>query len=266
MGELAGARSQLERALVVRTQVLGERHPDTTASLNNLARLLVTQKDYAAARPLYERALAIAKAAHGERHPEVATELSKLADLLKSQGDYAAARSYLEQALSIRTETLGERHPDTASSLNNLALVLKRQEMLKERDRLWKEAQQLRAEGKIAEALAAGEAMLAIERRELPADDPDLVGFLSWLAALHVAREDFAAAAAARRETLEILLKHLGASDWRVVDARLAIVDVESQAKLAPDQRRRLAETMRLDRMVVELYHAGKFAEATASA
>src|SRR4051794_9353128 len=45
---------------------------------------------------------------------------------------------------------------------------------LKERDRLWGEAQKLRGEGKTAEAIAAAEAMLAIERKLLPADHPDL--------------------------------------------------------------------------------------------
>ena len=36
---------------------------------------------------------------------------------------------------------------------------------LKERDRLWEETRKLRAAGKTAEAIAAAEAMLAIERR-----------------------------------------------------------------------------------------------------
>ena len=42
---------------------------------------------------------------------------------------------------------------------------------LKERDRLWGETQKLRAAGKTAEAIAAAEAMLAIERKVLPEDD-----------------------------------------------------------------------------------------------
>ena len=48
---------------------MGERHPDTAASLNNLAVLLQAQGDYAAAKPLYEQALAIHEAVLGERHP-----------------------------------------------------------------------------------------------------------------------------------------------------------------------------------------------------
>ena len=62
--------------------MLGERHPDTAASLNNLAVLLEAQGDYAAAKPLYEQALAIHKAVLGERHPDTATSLNNLAGLL----------------------------------------------------------------------------------------------------------------------------------------------------------------------------------------
>ena len=93
---------------------------------------------------------------------------------------------------------------------------------LKERDRLWAETRKLRAAGKTAEAIAAAEAMLAIERKVLPEDHADLAGSLGWLAELQVEREDFAAARAARREVLAILRKRLGESDWRVVDARWA--------------------------------------------
>ena len=71
---------------------------------------------------------------------------------------------------------------------------------LKERDRLRDETRKLSAAGKTAEAIAAAEAMLAIERKVLPEGHADLAGWLGWLAELQVEREDFAAANAARRE------------------------------------------------------------------
>ena len=49
--------------------MLGERHPDTATSLNNLAVLLQAQGDYAAAKPLHEQALAIRKAVLGDATP-----------------------------------------------------------------------------------------------------------------------------------------------------------------------------------------------------
>src|SRR4029077_7310750 len=44
------ARSSLE----LRAQPLGPDHPGTAASLNNLARLCATMRDYAKAEPLYQ--------------------------------------------------------------------------------------------------------------------------------------------------------------------------------------------------------------------
>src|SRR5690349_20293818 len=57
---------------------------------------------------------------------------------------------------------------------------------LKERDRLWDESQKLQAAGKTAEAIAAAEAMLAIERKVLRAGHTDLAGSLEFLAGLQL--------------------------------------------------------------------------------
>jgi tetratricopeptide (TPR) repeat protein len=135
-------------------------------------------------------------------------------------------------------------------------------EAFQERDRLRKETQRLRREGTTAEAIAAAEALLAIERKLRPAESADVAGALGLLAELHAEREDFAAALAARREALEIQRKRRGASDWRVIDARVALEDVECLAGMDWEQRARLAEAELLNRTVEELYQAGKYADA----
>ena len=73
------ARPLYERALAIREKVLGPDHPDTAASLNNLACLLQDQGDLAGARPLFERALAIREKVLGPEHPDTATSLNNLA-------------------------------------------------------------------------------------------------------------------------------------------------------------------------------------------
>ena len=112
MGDYAAARPYYEQALAISREVLGEKHPDTATSLNNLGYLLQAMGDYAAARPYYEQALAIRREVLGEEHPDTAQSLNNLGYLLQAMGDYAAARPYYEQALAIHRDVLGEEHPD----------------------------------------------------------------------------------------------------------------------------------------------------------
>ena len=133
---------------------------------------------------------------------------------------------------------------------------------LKERDRLWDQTQKLRAAGKLSEAIAAAEAMLAIDRKVLPAGHADLAVSLDWLAMIYSDREDFAAAKVARQQALEVLRKR----HWKVTDARLALEDVDRRARMTRDQRQSLAEADRLNREVVSLDRAGKDGEALKSA
>ena len=80
-----------QKALQVAEQNVGPDHPDVATSLNNLALLYKTQRDYAKAEPLYKRSLAIREKALGPDHPSVATSLNNLALLYDTQGEYAKA-------------------------------------------------------------------------------------------------------------------------------------------------------------------------------
>ena len=109
------------RSLNIRQAELGDRHPNTATSLNNLAGLYDSQGRYAEAEPLYQQALDIRQAELGDRHPNTANSLNNLAALYRSQGRYAEAEPLFQQALDIRQAELGNRHPNTANSLFNLA-------------------------------------------------------------------------------------------------------------------------------------------------
>ena len=76
-------------------EVLGPEHPDTVASLNNLANLLHSQGDLEGARRLTERSLAIHDNAFGPEHPNTNRVRDNLVRLLSDMGhaDEALARS-----------------------------------------------------------------------------------------------------------------------------------------------------------------------------
>ena len=134
-----------------------------------------------------------------------------------------------------------------------------RAEKLKERDGLWEEAQKLRGEGKLAEALTAGKKMLAIERQVLPADSEDLPVSINWLADVAEQAEDWPTAEAHRGESLAWNTQHRGAENWRTIDARLALEHVRKVKSLSNEDRTALAEAERLDQEVLGFFNEGKY-------
>jgi tetratricopeptide (TPR) repeat protein len=109
------------RSLAISEEQLGENHPYTAASLNNLALLYKSMGRYSEAEPLYVRSLAIKEEQLGENHSDTASSLNNLAGLYESTGRYSEAEPLYVRSLAIAEEQLGENHPDTATSLNNLA-------------------------------------------------------------------------------------------------------------------------------------------------
>jgi hypothetical protein len=79
------------------------------------------------------------------------------------------------------------------------AFTAQQQERLKERNQLAMQAAQLRSQERLAEAVKATEAVLAIEREMLGETSEDAIGSLDLLAQLHQDREDWAAARKVRK-------------------------------------------------------------------
>ena len=124
-------KAQYPKALALRVQhlkwcreVLGEEHPHTATSCNNLAMNLNEQGKYADAAPLLQKALDIRKRLLGEDHPDTATSYNDVAYNLDDQGKYVRALPLLQKGLKIRRRILGEDHLDTATSYNNVAYNL----------------------------------------------------------------------------------------------------------------------------------------------
>ena len=85
-------------ALGMRRATLGNRHPDTLASISNLGTLLYAKGDLDAAEPLYREALKVRRATLGNRHPNTLTSMNNLGALLQAKGDLAAAEPLFREA------------------------------------------------------------------------------------------------------------------------------------------------------------------------
>ena len=91
-------------------EVLGEDHPDTAMSLNNLGSLLQAQGDYAGAKPYLERALAIRMEVLGEGHLDTAQSFWWMGSLINKR-EMAAANPDYERALAIFETRSGRNTP-----------------------------------------------------------------------------------------------------------------------------------------------------------
>jgi CHAT domain-containing protein/Tfp pilus assembly protein PilF len=131
-----------------------------------------------------------------------------------------------------------------------------------ERNLLVAEANRLQRQGKVAEAIAVAQKVLAIERQLFGDVSNDVAESLEWLAGAYQQRDDLAAAAAMRRELLAIRAKLHGEKHWKTTDARLALADVERLGRMTAAQRRRLADAQRLNREVVAFHGQGRYSEA----
>jgi tetratricopeptide (TPR) repeat protein len=97
-GEYPAVTMPWQRALAIREEVLGAKHPDVATSLNHLALLYDDQGRYAEAEPLYQRALAIHEEVLGPAHPQVATVRENYAALREAmQSDAQPSMTLLQR-------------------------------------------------------------------------------------------------------------------------------------------------------------------------
>ena len=98
--------------------MLGEGHPDTATSYNNLAANLQAQGKYADAEPLFRTALEIRRRVLGEGHPDTAPGYNNLAANLHAQGKHAEAEPLFRTALEIRPAGAGRGPPRHGPTLH----------------------------------------------------------------------------------------------------------------------------------------------------
>ncbi len=234
MGEYAASARDLNRALLVCRELLGNRHLLTASVMDALAGTFRLQGELVESRELRESALAVFRHVLGEEHPNTLTALANLAATLYAQGDFASARQHLEEVLEASRRLLGAEHPETVTALANLAEMLRAQgdfvgarereeEVLEARHRLLGAkhpetvtalanlAKTLRAQGDLAGAWEREEEVLEARRRLLGAEHPNTLKALANLATTLYAQGDFAGARQREQEILKARRRLLGA-------------------------------------------------------
>jgi tetratricopeptide (TPR) repeat protein len=171
--------------------VLGEEHPDTAVSCNNLALNLNAQGKYVEAGELLHRSLDTCRTLLGEEHPDTAATYHTLAYNLQAQGKYAEAGPLFHKGLDMLRRVLGEEHADTAQGYNNVAA-------------------NLQAQGKYAEAGPLYQRALDIKRKVLGEDHADTALCYNNLAANLQAQGKYGEAGPLVQKALDTYRKVLG--------------------------------------------------------
>ncbi|MGW4671078.1 tetratricopeptide repeat protein, partial [Streptomyces sp. NPDC004324] len=106
-GQLASASHHYQRLTDTRTTQLGEDHPSTLTSRNNLAGAYESAGNLGRAIPLFERVLIDSVRVLGEDHPGTLTSRNNLAGAYESAGDLGRAIPLFERTLIDSVRVLG---------------------------------------------------------------------------------------------------------------------------------------------------------------
>lgn len=207
LGRFDQAHPHLAWALNAQERELGERHPATLATMNDLALVLNNMGHLDEAERLIRRNVDLYVSEKGEEHPDTLSALNNLAGVLRSRGREAEAEGIHRRVLAARRNALGDLDLDTISSMNNLAVVLTGQERFEEAEQLLRDsleaAQRLLGGhhprvlqsmnnlallmqnlGRFDEAQRLFEEAVRLQQEVLPTDHPDTLMTRSNLAAL----------------------------------------------------------------------------------
>ena len=144
-------------------RILGDAHPATLTSRNNLAAAYQAAGRLDEAIPLYQRTLADRERILGDTHPDTLASRNNLAYAYQAAGRLDEAIPLLERTLADAERILGEAHPGTLASRGNLALAYQ-------------------AAGRLDEAIPLLERTLADAERILGDTHPDTLTYRNDLA------------------------------------------------------------------------------------
>jgi serine/threonine-protein kinase len=200
-GQLDMAEQLLRRALDVRRSHLGHQHPDTAASLHNLANLLFERGALDEAGRLFEDAVAVRREVLGPHHPELAASLAWHGEFLaRVRRDPDRAEPLVREALAIGRQVLSRDDPRMAALLTAMVAVTTARNQPAAAEPLLREA-------------------LEIQARHLGRTHPDAIVTLNNLGTTLVAKGDFAGGEAALREALDLYRHVLGPTHHNVAIA-----------------------------------------------
>ena len=117
------ALTSYTEALKIQKKLVGEQHPDTAKSYNEMGLTYYMLGKYSSALEYFKKALDIRQSILKVDHPDIATSYNNVGSIYDAIGDSKSALKYLDKALKLQIVILGEYHQDTATSYNNIGSI-----------------------------------------------------------------------------------------------------------------------------------------------
>jgi eukaryotic-like serine/threonine-protein kinase len=127
LGLFPQALSHLQRALTLRRQVLGNKHPDTLIAMDSLGAVYLSDGKLSEAEPLLVGAMEGLRLARGPEHPETLVAINGVAHLYHDQRKFSDAEGLLIQVRDGFLRLRGADDPETLDATNTLAMVYQAQ-------------------------------------------------------------------------------------------------------------------------------------------
>ncbi|KAK9829532.1 hypothetical protein WJX72_006350 [[Myrmecia] bisecta] len=239
-GQTDDAAATYTQVLEIRQQLLGAEHPDTLASMNDLAVTFSTLGQPGRAAETHGQVLEVRERVLGPEHPDTLTSMYNLACALSALGQlkrvtalHQQAYEARQQVLRTRQRVLGAEHPDTLTSMGNAALILAAAGQLEAADVMYRE-------------------ILEVRQRSLSAAHPDTLASASnmeWISAAlqqvqsmagHAQQCMFKMERGPQRDALAYLLQLVGIAFYREGPSN-GVPDMAYPVRL-PLKRKQLAE------------------------
>ena len=225
-----------EQTLALAERTLGAEHPDTLASVKNLAELYEDQGRYAEAEPLFKRALEGRERALGLENADTLVSVNNLGVFYFGRGRYGEAELLFKRGLEARERVLGPDHAETFESISNLAALYDDQSRYDEAEVLYRRAVEasgralgphhadtlislddlaafLQARGRYREAEPLKRRVLEASERAQGVEDPRTLSRVNKLATLYFVQGRYAEAEPLFKRAVEVQTRVLGAED-----------------------------------------------------
>ncbi len=231
IGLLDRATDPQAEALDIRRRILGDEHPSTLDSLNNMGGLLQQQGHLAEAETYFREALESRRRILGNEHPDTLISINNMGALLRRQGKLTEAEPYYRETLDTRRQILGDEHEDTLISISNMGSLLSQQ-------------------GEYAEAEAYSREAMETRRRVLGDEHPDTITSINNMGGLLQQQSNLAEAEPYFREAMETRRRILGDEHpntlnsinnmGRLLQQRGQLAEAEPYLREALETRRRI--------------------------